>query len=238
MSSHMLSVIGAASAAVRSLKRSLPRSHCAQPADGSAGAGGLRGAGAGGAEGDRGARTQVLKSCIGQGYHGTHTPGRHPAQRAREPGLVHRLHALPGRDLARAASKRMVNFQTMVCDLTGMAIANGSSMLDEATAAAEADDAWPCAVGKSKSDDLSRGRRRACRRRIEVVRTRCRAAGHHRHHRPGAEELQAAARLHSPCVAAVPRPSPALVRDLAPLIDARHTPSRRPGDRLPLTCSR
>ena len=43
-------------------------------------------------------RNQVLTSLIGQGYYGTHTPGRDPAQRAGEPGLVHGLHALPARD--------------------------------------------------------------------------------------------------------------------------------------------
>ena len=41
-----------------------------------------------------------LRSLIGQGYHGTIVPGGDPAQRAREPGLVHAVHALPGRDLA------------------------------------------------------------------------------------------------------------------------------------------
>ena len=72
----------------------------------------------------------------GQGYHGTHTPGVILRNILGEPGLVHRLHALPGRDLA-GTMEALVNFQTMVCDLTGMAIAN-ASMLDEATAAAEA----------------------------------------------------------------------------------------------------
>ena len=35
---------------------------------------------------------------IGLGYYGTHHPGRHPPQRAGEPGLVHRLHAVPAGD--------------------------------------------------------------------------------------------------------------------------------------------
>ena len=51
-------------------------------------------------------RNQVLTSMIGLGYsrHG-HAAGD-PAQRAGEPGLVHRLHALPAGDLARAGSRR------------------------------------------------------------------------------------------------------------------------------------
>ena len=41
---------------------------------------------------------KVLKSFIGAGYHGTHRAAGDPAQPVREPGLVHGLHALPGRD--------------------------------------------------------------------------------------------------------------------------------------------
>ena len=40
----------------------------------------------------------VLKSFIGAGYHGCHRAAGDPAQPVREPGLVHGLHALPGRD--------------------------------------------------------------------------------------------------------------------------------------------
>ncbi len=40
----------------------------------------------------------VLKSFVGLGYHGTTCAAGDPAQSVREPGLVHRLHALPGRD--------------------------------------------------------------------------------------------------------------------------------------------
>ena len=42
-------------------------------------------------------RNRVATSLIGMGYYGTHTPAGDPAQRAGEPGLVHGLHALPGR---------------------------------------------------------------------------------------------------------------------------------------------
>ena len=48
-------------------------------------------------------RTRCSNRFIGQGYYGTHHAGRHPAQRAREPGVVHRVHAVPARDLAGAA---------------------------------------------------------------------------------------------------------------------------------------
>ena len=40
----------------------------------------------------------VMKSFIGAGFHGMHRAAGDPAQPVREPGLVHRLHALPVRD--------------------------------------------------------------------------------------------------------------------------------------------
>ena len=49
------------------------------------------------------AKNRVLRSFIGMGYYDCHTPAGDPAQRAREPGLVHAVHALPGRDRAGPA---------------------------------------------------------------------------------------------------------------------------------------
>ena len=47
-----------------------------------------------------------------------HYAARHPAQHPGEPRLVHRLHALPGGDRAGARLEALLNFQTMVADLT------------------------------------------------------------------------------------------------------------------------
>ncbi len=135
------------------------------------------------------AENRVFRSFIGLGYHDTHTPP--VIQRAvfENPGW-YTAYTPYQAEISQGRLEALLNFQTLICDLTGLEIAN-ASMLDEGTAAAEA----MMMCHRLKEGGASEHRRffvsAACHpQTIEIVRTRAKplgievAVGDHRSFQP------------------------------------------------------
>ncbi|MBC8642841.1 aminomethyl-transferring glycine dehydrogenase [Caballeronia sp. EK] len=115
----------------------------------------------------------VFRTWIGQGYYGTHTPAVILRNVLENPAW-YTAYTPYQPEISQGRLEALLNFQQMVMDLTGLAMAN-ASLLDEATAAAEAMTLLQ-RVGKPKSnvfyvaDDV-------LPQTIEVVQTRAKPAG-------------------------------------------------------------
>ena len=126
-----------------------------------------------------GSRNQAFRSYIGMGYYQSFTPPVIQRNILENPAWYTQYTPYQS-EIAQGRLEALLNFQTMVVDLTGMEVAN-SSLLDEGTAAAEAMAMLHAIQRKGKSQSSTRTRffvSHECHpQTIEVVRTRALSRG-------------------------------------------------------------
>ena len=121
-------------------------------------------------------QNQIFRSVIGLGYYGTHTPPVVQRTILENPGW-YTAYTPYQAEISQGRLEALLNFQTVVTDLTGLEIAN-ASMLDEGTAAAEA----MMMCHRLKEGDAAAHRRffvsdKCHPQTIDIVQTRARPLG-------------------------------------------------------------